>query len=139
MKTKEEKIAEIETRWAQIHKTPAEPARKRIKDATEIAPEVTSRAIVRKGSLGDLSKKIWESSGRDIKSIVPPGINNQSWYLLYLKGTIEFVGNIAVGEDNRFPGWWNVVPPLGVMISYFGEGGKYRALAHAEKLKEHYK
>jgi hypothetical protein len=85
-----------------------------------------------------LARSIWNASGRDIKTIVPEGVKNQSWYLLNLKGPIEWHGNVAVGADKQFDGWVGVVPPAGCMISYFGPGAIDRAREMAVKLGEFY-
>src|SRR5271157_3109842 len=39
-----------------------------------------------------LARSIWEASGRDLKTIVPDGVKNSSWYLLNLKGKLEWYG-----------------------------------------------
>ena len=85
-----------------------------------------------------LARSIWNASGRDIKTIVPEGVKNQSWYLLNLKGPIEWYGNVAVGADKQFDGWIGVVPPAGCMISYFGPGAVDRARIMAMKISGYY-
>ena len=85
-----------------------------------------------------LARSIWEASGRDLKTIVPPGVKNSSWYLLNLKGKLEWYGNVAVGEDKQFDGWVNVVPPSGCTISYFGPGAWDRAREMAKKISSYY-
>ena len=69
------------------------------------------------------------------------GMTNNSPYLRHLKN-VEWVANIAIGIDKRTwsPGseWWCVCPPVGVMISYVGNGAKERAIVKANELKEYY-
>ncbi len=85
-----------------------------------------------------LARAIWDASGREISSIVPAGVKNSSWYLLNLKGNLEWYGNVAVGEDKYFDGWVNVVPPSGCCISYFGPGAIDRAREMAKKISGYY-
>ena len=85
-----------------------------------------------------LARSIWNASGRDIKSMVPEGVKNQSWYLLNVKGPLEWYGNVAVGVDKQFDGWVGVVPPAGCMISYFGPGAIDRAREMATKISGYY-
>jgi len=85
-----------------------------------------------------LARSIWEASGRDLKSIVPPGVDNQNWYLLNLKGKIEWYGNVAVGEDRQFEGWVDVVPPRYCTMCYFGPGAWDRAREKAKEISNYY-
>jgi hypothetical protein len=128
----EEKQALLIKKWEAMHP----------KKAAAKAKPTTSSAIVPHKSApfsGDsLASAIWEASGRDLKSIVPPGVKNQSWYLLNLIGIIDWYGNVAVGRDKYFEGWWNVVPPNGCTISYFGPGAEGRAREMAVKITGYY-
>lgn len=124
----EEKQSILIKRWETIHGKP--------KAAKAVQP--TAAPVAPLVPLKDLAQAIWEASGRDLKTIVPPGKNNRSWYLLELKGKIEWVGNIAIGADKYFDGWWNVVPPRGCMISYVGPGAEQRAKEMAFKIESYY-
>ncbi len=119
----QEKQAILVSKWEKIH-----GVKKR-----EVVPEPAAKVPIM-----DLAQAVWEASGRYLKTIVPPGKNNRSWYLLDLKGKIEWVGNIAIGADKHFDGWWNVVPPRGCMISYVGLGAEQRAKEMALKIESYY-
>jgi hypothetical protein len=129
----EEKQALLIKKWEAMHPKKA---------AAKTKPATSSAIVPYKSSsektIPSLASAIWEASGRDLKSIVPPGVKNQSWYLLNLIGVIDWYGNVAVGRDKYFEGWWNVVPPNGCTISYFGPGAEGRAREMAEKITGYY-
>jgi hypothetical protein len=138
----EEKQALLVKRWEKLNhkaagtKLNAEDVRKNIESLKSIkgpsAPQPPESAFER------LARSIWEASGRDIKSMVPEGKKNGSWNLLNLKKVLEWHGNIAIGEDKSFDGWISLVPPSGVVISYFGPGALDRAREMAKKIQHHY-
>lgn len=125
----EEKQALLIKRWKAIHNM--KPV------VVASSPEV-DESLRRDKIIKNLATTIWEASGRDLKSIVPPGVKNQSWYLLNLTGKIDWYGNVAIGRDKYFDGWWNAVPPSGCSISYFGPGAEGRCREMAEKIKSYY-
>jgi hypothetical protein len=129
----EEKQALLAKKWEAMHTKNA---------AVKVKPSLSSAIVPRRSTpeknLPSLASAIWEASGRDLKSIVPPGVKNQSWYLLNLIGVIDWYGNVAVGRDKYFEGWWNVVPPTGCTISYFGPGAEQRSREMAEKITGYY-
>lgn len=128
----EEKQAILVKKWQALHKMVSPK-----KECTATVPYKAPVAKQGEG-LNPLAAAIWEASGRDLKSIVPPGVKNQSWYLLNLKGKIDWFGNVAIGADKYFEGWWNVVPPSGCTISYFGPGAEGRAVEMAKKITSYY-
>lgn len=126
----EEKQAILIEKWKVIHKLVTKPHSDLDRaDWTDWSDKKIPEKAIEK-----ISRAIWEASGRDLKTIVPPGVKNSNWYLLNLKGTIEWHGNVGIGEDSRFTGWFNVVPPSGVTISYFGPGAIDKARETAKKL-----
>ena len=135
----EEKQAALIKRWQKLFPAKAATTISPGKKATPPADIDLSDQKIPESNFERLARSIWEASGRDLKSIVPPGKKNQSWYLLNLKLPItEWIGNVAVGQDKYFEGWYNVVPPTGCTISYFGPGAFDRAHAMAEKITGYY-
>ncbi len=133
----EEKQAVLIKKWQALRKAPIKTA---VKPSSPSPTSTVSTDILNRSdkNIENLTLAIWEASGRDLKSLVPPGVKNQSWYLLNLKEPIKWVGNLAIGADKRFDGWWNVVPPSGCMISYFGPGAYERAMEMADKIRSYY-
>jgi hypothetical protein len=142
----EEKQALLIKRWKELNPTlnglSREDLRAQVNSLKSAKPSLSSAIVPHKSSsektIPSLASAIWEASGRDLKSIVPPGVKNQSWYLLNLIGVIDWYGNVAVGRDKYFEGWWNVVPPTGCTISYFGPGAEGRAREMAKKITGYY-
>jgi hypothetical protein len=141
----EEKQALLVSRWETLRKEKfVEGVRGAVKSlkSREVKPKTpTPPDESKETGIEKLSRAIWEASGRDLKSMIPPGVKNHNWYLLNLKtkGKIEWVGNVAIGEDSQFIGWVNVVPPHGPMICYFGPGAIDRARDAAQKISPYYK
>ncbi len=139
----EEKQALLVKKWVLLHKT-ISPSKKKLEakpDGTLEYDKIEESKAPEKieTPFQKLTRSIWEASGRDLKTLVPEGVKNQSWYLLNLKGALEWHGNIAIGADRYFDGWFNVVPPIGVMISYFGPGAIDRAREMAKHIEAHYR
>jgi hypothetical protein len=129
----EEKQALLVKKWEAMH-----PKKDATKTKSRTYSAIVPGKVVTDKNISSLASSIWEASGRDLKSIVPPGVKNQSWYLLNLIGVIDWYGNVAVGRDKYFEGWWNVVPPTGCTISYFGPGAEQRSREMAEKITGYY-
>jgi len=137
MLTLEQKQEVLIKRWRRLF--PEAATKPSSKKAVPPADIDISHHKIAETRFESLTRAIWEASGHDLKSIVPKGIKNQSWYLLNLKlPIIEWIGNVAVGQDKYFEGWYNVVPPTGCTISYFGPGAFDRAHAMAEKITGYY-
>jgi hypothetical protein len=66
---------------------------------------------------------------------VQKGGKNENERLGSLKEPITWVGNLAVGEDKYIKGLWKIVPPVGISITYSGEGAKEEALRRAESIR----
>jgi hypothetical protein len=131
----EEKQALLVKRWEKLQPDRKfKPDPKVVKDLSDKKIPVTTG----ESAFERLARSIWEASGRDIKSMVPAGKKNGSWNLLNLKKVLEWHGNIAIGEDKSFDGWISLVPPHGVVISYFGPGALDRAREMARKIQHHY-
>lgn len=144
VKTIEEKVAELTARWNEFHK----PAEKKplFKPIKERKPETGRQALEPiKTPDDDKPKATWNEffrrMGLDGPAITikkPDGVVNDSYNLAHLKEPVTWFGNVAVGEDPRWAGWWNIVAPSSIMVSFFGEGAKERALKQGEELKPYY-
>jgi hypothetical protein len=66
------------------------------------------------------------------------GKQNNTDKIKSLKEPILWFGKIAVGESLVFPGWWEIVPPIGLTVSYYGSTGKNLAIAQAQIMREQY-
>jgi hypothetical protein len=77
------------------------------------------------------------SSNHGLK--IPDGVKNDSYNLANLKEPVTWYGDVAVGADRRFVGWWNVVPPNGIQICFCGKDAEEKAKKLGQDMKDHYK
>lgn len=123
----EQKQALLVKKWEALHKPPAINK-----------PVPAAAAIVPMKNIDRLASAIWAASGRDLKSLLPPGVKNSNWCLLNLIGKIEWYGNVAVGRNRDLEGWWDVVPPTGGSICFVGINAEAKAHMMAQKIQNQY-
>lgn len=158
METIEQKTAQLRKRWEELHPPkPLAVEKEKPKPRTAYMTNLYGDEIDRYGNILKLKPatikgevptliKLLEDSivqanlRKFVRShLYERGMTNNNPYLKHLKD-VEWIANIAVGIDKRtgLGEWWCVCPPVGVMISYVGDGAKERAVKKANELKEYY-
>ncbi len=126
MKTLEEKIEEIQKRWKELHAEPKTTEQPKPEKPALTAPLSSLNNLI--DAFKHVQKRPEDMSHkirlRKLESLRPP---------------VQWYGNVVVGQDKHFPGWWDVVTPTGSVISYFGPDGEERAKEQATALQDKYK
>ena len=147
----EAKIAAVTARWKELHSNPEAIAKKKQKQSGPpigglsggqsdgTARQRNDGAGMTKGGL-DWNDRMKDTlKFFDLYINIPKGVKNESWNLTKIKEPVTWFGHVAVGEDCRWAGWWNVVPPAGFMVSYCGGSAKSRAFDKAAEIMDMYK
>jgi len=148
MKSLDEKIAELQKRWAELHKTPPPAKRDNYRkpvtgckpDCSDCATKKFPPPVLTKSKDKLLSneelKRIQDLIRDDMQKLKQMYGQNHKAPTDALKEPITWFGPLAVGEEKNFPGWWSVVLASGIKISYVGDGADKVAKDTAQRLYE---
>ena len=142
MKTIEEKAAALTERWKELHKeekaeAPEKPRKPRTELKVDSSRPKYKSYLFPEDFFAALRPPPRENDEDPIK--IPEGVKNESILLRDIKEPVTWFGNVAAAPSRQFKGWWMVVAPNGISISFFGSGAQERAFEEAKRLEEYYK